>query len=148
MELLGKKLTLKKDYDDICEICTFSPSQSVKQDGKYEIKIPGVGSLNLPSSAINLLFNILKQEDSTEDSENNKNIESLKASKETKETKEPVVLNIDDRRESLKALKKDELLNVIKKMQLEDKLPSSLKKTQLVEEILKESFGENYKAKG
>ncbi len=141
MELIGKKLTLKKDYDDICEICTFTPSQSVKQDGKYEIKIPGVGSLNLTRSAINLLFNILEQEDFTDNSENNKNIKPLKASKKTKES---LAINIDDRRESLKALKKDELLNVIKKMQLEDKFPSSLNKTQLVEEILKESFGEHY----
>lgn len=132
MELLGKKLTLKKTFEDICEVLTYTPSQSVNKLGQYQINIPGVGALILNEKVIRLLFDVIEQ----------------KKPQEIKEEKKPVKPNLEQARNDLMSLKKDDLLKVVSDMKLEDDIASSLKKALLVEEILKEKFGENYKAKG
>tara|TARA_Y100000592_G_scaffold40129_1_gene63662 strand:- start:12485 stop:12883 length:399 start_codon:yes stop_codon:yes gene_type:complete len=132
MELLGKKLTLKKTFEDICEVLTYTPSQSVHKLGQYQINIPGVGPLILNEKVIRLLFDVIEQ----------------KKPQEIKEEKKPVKPNLEQARNDLMSLKKDDLLKVVSDMKLEDDIASSLKKALLVEEILKEKFGEDYKAKG
>tara|TARA_R110002051_G_scaffold45445_1_gene91525 strand:- start:1366 stop:1797 length:432 start_codon:yes stop_codon:yes gene_type:complete len=143
MKLLNRKLTLKKDYDCICEINTFSPSSSTKRGGVYEINLPSIGKLSLDESQINTLFDLIEEEPKVKLSEFNS---PTPANKEV--TEEVASDNLQERRRELLSSKKDALLAIIAEMSLEDEIAGSLKKALLVEEILKEAFGEDYKAEG
>ncbi len=107
------------------------PATKPGQADLYRVTLPYVGTIDMQESQIPVLFKILKPK--------------------TKEDTEDTKLDTPDlkkRRAALKAQKKDALLKTVADMSLEDEIASSLKKDLLVEEILKEEFGESYEAEG
>ena len=135
MKLIGKKLVINEDYAQyICEVSKFIPATKPGQADLYRVTLPYIGTVDMQESQIPVLFKILEPK-------------TKEDSKDTEDTKVDTP-DLKKRRTALKAQKKDALLKAVADMNLEDEIASSLKKDLLVEEILKEEFGESYEAEG
>ena len=138
-KFLGKKLKVNKDYDRICKVLSFQPTSSSRFAGKYEVDIPFVGKMLIQEPQLLNFFTIIDDEPPKA---------PLLSKKITKNPSEDVQQKLRKKRAALKLSKKDLLLKLVAEMELEDDIASSLKKDLLVEEILKEVFGEDYQAEG
>tara|TARA_R110002012_G_scaffold4990_1_gene22785 strand:- start:1974 stop:2405 length:432 start_codon:yes stop_codon:yes gene_type:complete len=143
MRLLNKKLTLKTNYECICEVNAFDPAAALYKGGLYEVYMPSVGKLSLDESQINTLFDLVEEELPSTPSITGGPVPSSQ-----EKPKKVAPLSLQDRRRELLSSKKDELTATVADMNLKGEIDCSIKKALLVEEILKESFGEDYEAEG